>query len=73
MEKKFKLLDTVAILKEMPQHRVLLGQVGIIVEILSDVDYEVEFSDKYGLTIAVFAVSADDLLLLHHSLEYSPK
>jgi hypothetical protein len=73
MEKKFKLLDTVAILKEMPQHRVLSGQVGTIVEILSDVDYEVEFCDKNGETIAEFSVPADDLLLLHHSLEYSPK
>jgi hypothetical protein len=73
MEKKFKLLDTVAILKEMPQHRVLSGQVGTIVEILSDVDYEVEFSDINGETIAEFSVSADDLLFLHHSLEYSPK
>lgn len=73
MEKKFKLLDTVAILKEKPQHRVLPGHVGTIVEILSDVDYEVEFSDKNGETIAEFSVSADDLLLLHHSLEYSPK
>jgi hypothetical protein len=63
----------VAILKEMPQHRVLSGQVGTIVEILSDVDYEVEFSDINGETIAEFSVSADDLLLLHHSLEYSPK
>jgi hypothetical protein len=73
MEKKFKLLDSVAILREMPHHRVLLGQVGTIVEILSDVDYEVEFSDKNGETIAEFSVPADDLLLLHHSLEYSPK
>lgn len=73
MEKKFKLLDTVAILREMPQHRVLLGQVGTIVEILSDVDYEVEFSDKNGESIAEFSFTADDLLLLHHSLEYSPK
>lgn len=68
MDKSFKLLDSVAILKDVPEQKVLMGQVGTIVEILADDTYEVEFSDQSGATIAEFAVQGIDLLLLHHTL-----
>ncbi|RPA67762.1 DUF4926 domain-containing protein [Cyclobacteriaceae bacterium YHN15] len=68
MDKSFKLLDSVAILKDVPEQKVLMGQVGTIVEILTDDTYEVEFSDQSGATIAEFAVQGIDLLLLHHTL-----
>jgi hypothetical protein len=68
MEKSFKLLDSVAILREVPEQKVLMGQVGTIVEILAEDIYEVEFTDQSGETIAEFAVHGRDLLLLHHTL-----
>jgi hypothetical protein len=64
-------LDTVAILKDLPEKKVVFGQVGTIVEKLSEEVFEVEFANKLGETISEFAVKAEDLMRLHYSLEYS--
>ncbi len=66
-----KLLDTVAVLKDVPQKRVVFGQVETIVEKLADGVFEVEFADKFGETIAELAVSQQDLMLLHYEMEFS--
>lgn len=66
-----KLFDTVAILKDLPEKKVVFGQVGTIVELLSDGVFEVEFADKFGETISEFAVKSEDLMLLHFELEYA--
>lgn len=66
-----KLFDTVAILKDLPEKKVVFGQVGTIVELLSDGVFEVEFADKFGETISEFAVKSEDLMLLHYELEYA--
>jgi hypothetical protein len=66
-----KLFDTVAILKDIPNKKVVFGQVGTIVEILSEGVFEVEFADKLGETISEFAVKSEDLMLLHYELEYA--
>ncbi|MFN0049071.1 MAG: DUF4926 domain-containing protein [Cytophagales bacterium] len=66
-----KLFDTVAILKDLPENKVVFGQVGTIVELLSDEVFEVEFADKFGETISEFAVKSEDLMLLHYELEYA--
>jgi hypothetical protein len=68
VDKSFKLLDSVAILKDVPEQKVLMGQGGTIVEILTDDIYEVEFSDQSGETVAEFAVQGSDLLLLLYPL-----
>lgn len=60
------LLDVVAILVEIPEHRLQRGQVGTIVEEL-DGAYEVEFSDDEGQTYASIALPREQLLVLHHS------
>jgi hypothetical protein len=73
MDRSFNLLDSVAILKEVPEQKVLMGQVGTIVEFLADNIYEVEFSDQTGATIAEYAVQGSDLLLLHHTLVHTSK
>lgn len=49
----------------------VFGQVGTIVEKLADGVFEVEFADKFGETIAEFAVSQQDLMLLHYEMEFS--
>ena len=71
MKKEFlKLFDTVAYLKDMPDKRVVFGQVGTIVEKLDNEIFEVEFCDKNGVTISEFAIKAEDLMLLHYEQEY---
>lgn len=70
-KESLKLFDTVAILKDLPDKKVVFGQVGTIVELLSDEVFEVEFADKSGETISEFAVKSEDLMLLHYELEYA--
>lgn len=44
-----KLLDVVALTEDVPEHNLKRGEVGTVVEILSDGDaFEVEFSDDNG-------------------------
>jgi len=46
---KIKLLDIVALIEDVPEHNLKRGEVGTVVEILSDGEaFEVEFSDKNG-------------------------
>jgi len=37
------------------------GDVGVILEDYGDMNFEVEFSDEKGITIALFAFPAEDL------------
>jgi len=62
---KFKLLDTVALLEDIPARKLRAGEVGTIVEILNENVYEVEFSDNDGQTYAQFALRADQIIPLH--------
>ncbi len=52
----FSVLDVVALLTDVPQHGLVRGQVGTIVEILSSDVFEVEFSDDEGRPYAELAV-----------------
>jgi hypothetical protein len=65
MHTKPRLLDVVALLRDLPECDLVKGQVGTVVEIL-DGAYEVEFSDDTGKTYAELALKPDQLLLLHH-------
>jgi hypothetical protein len=65
MNTKPSQLDVVALLKDLPQHGLVRGQVGTVVEIL-DGAYEVEFSDDTGRTYAELGLPAEQLLVLHH-------
>ena len=60
-----QLLDVVALLNNVPQHQLVRGHVGTIVEIL-DGAFEVEFCDDDGNTYAMAALEAGQLLVLHH-------
>lgn len=46
------LSDTVGIHKNLLDKKVVIGQVGVIVEILANNFYEIEFSNKNGETIS---------------------
>jgi len=66
MKNKVKLLDVVALTEALPEHNLLRGQVGAVVEILAPDVYEVEFVDKDGRTYAELAINEDKLLVLHY-------
>ncbi len=69
MNSNFKLLDVVALLRDIPEQHLLQGQVGTIVELLDEHVYEVEFSNPKGETTSSIAIFAKDLLLLHYEVE----
>jgi hypothetical protein len=60
------LLDVVALLADLPAHRLARGQVGTIVEQLDDNTLLVEFSDDQGRAYGVAPCPREDLLVLHY-------
>ncbi len=69
MNQEIKLLDVVALLKALPGQHLKAGQVGTVVEVYGDDDFEVEFVDKKGQTIAILPLKGADLLLLQYEME----
>ena len=67
MKEPLHLLDVVALLEDLPDRRLLAGQVGTIVEILSDGVYEVEFADNEGQTYCCLALQGNQVMPLHYS------
>jgi hypothetical protein len=61
-----KLLDTVALLNDLPTVGLSKGQVGTIIEVYEPDVFEVEFCDMQGHTYALKTLAANELLLLHH-------
>ena len=61
---KLQLLDIVTIKEDLPDHNLLAGQVGTIVEILAPEVYEVEFSDDDGQTYAMLPLHSSQLLVV---------
>jgi hypothetical protein len=59
-------LAVVALLKDLPEHGLVRGQVGTVVELLTPSVAEVEFSDEQGRTYAMVALGAEEILRLHH-------
>jgi hypothetical protein len=59
-------LDVVAVLVDIPEHGLVRGQVGTVVEELDGGALEVEFSDDEGRTYAEVALRGEVLLVLHH-------
>lgn len=82
--KKIKLLDTVALIKQIQRARLTLvdddyedieslppGQVGTIVEVYErgeTCQYLIEFSDGTGCEYAMAILKAEEFLVLHYEL-----
>ncbi|WP_211173134.1 DUF4926 domain-containing protein [Brasilonema bromeliae] len=66
MNSQIKLLDVVALLKDLPEFDLYRGQVGTIVEEYEPGIFEVEFSDTHGRTYAMETLEADNLMILYH-------
>jgi len=66
MRSSVKLLDVVALTEDVPEHGLVCGQVGTVVEELAGGILEVEFSDAEGRTYASTSVRADQMIVLHY-------
>ena len=64
--RSIRVLDTVALLEDLPDRKLKQGEVGTVVEILAPNVYEVEFSDDEGQTYAELALRRDQVVLLHN-------
>ncbi|MDR3793275.1 MAG: DUF4926 domain-containing protein [Terracidiphilus sp.] len=64
---QLELLAEVALLRDLPQHGLVRGQVGTVVELLAPNAAEVEFVDDEGRTYATAALATEDLVRLHHA------
>jgi hypothetical protein len=61
---EIKQLNTVALLRDMPDYNLSKGQVGTVVEKLNKGIFEIEFTNSLGETILTTPLSARDLILL---------
>lgn len=59
------LLDTVALISDLPKLGLAAGELGAVVEVLSDDIFEVEFVDASGRTYGLHTLRANQLLALH--------
>ena len=67
MNMELQTLDVVALLEELPDHGLIAGQVGTLVEQLADGIFEVEFSDDDGRTYAMVTLRTNQLIHLHYA------
>jgi hypothetical protein len=65
-KQSIRLLDTVALLEDLPKRKLKRGEVGTVVEILAQGVYEVEFCDDEGQTYAELALRRSQLVPLHN-------
>lgn len=66
MTPNIQLLDVVALTADLPDERLLRGQVGTVVEALAPGVFEVEFSDDQRRAYAQLAIKESQLLVLHY-------
>ncbi len=64
--RRVRLLDVVALTADLPEHGLLTGHVGTVVEALGSDSFEVEFSDDEGRTYAQLPLALHKLMVLHH-------
>ncbi len=65
---EIKLLDVVALTEDQPEHNLKRGEVGTVVEILSDGEaFEVEFSDDNGQMYKCSSFLASQITLLKNN------
>ncbi len=66
MSTAIHLLDVVALTEDLPECRLLRGQVGTVVERLEPDICLVEFSDDEGRTYAMLPLRTEQLMVLHY-------
>src|SRR5439155_27241483 len=68
-KRKINLLDTVALLEDLPERKLRRGEVGTVVEVLAPDVYEVEFCEYEGQTYAELELRSAQLVTLHNQGE----
>lgn len=58
-------LDVVALTTDVPEQKLVRGQVGTVVMIYEPGAYEVEFVDSIGHTYALATLKGEQLMVLH--------
>ena len=66
MIQEIRVLDVVALTKDIPEGGLLRGQVGTVVESLGPNMFEVEFVNNAGQTYATLPLNSRQLLVLHY-------
>jgi hypothetical protein len=64
-EKLIRELDTVALTVDLPAQGLTRGSVGVVVQVYTPADFEVEFVGNDGRTYALSTVKVDQLLRLN--------
>ena len=67
MEQVTQVLDTVALLQDLPQKGLGRGQVGTVVEQLGPDAFEVEFVGVNGETYALLPLRAEQIMVLRYA------
>ena len=58
--------SVVALLEDLPEHGLVRGQVGTVVESWASNVYEVEFADESGKAFAMAALRPEQIIRLHY-------
>jgi membrane protein implicated in regulation of membrane protease activity len=66
MAEDIRLLDVVALTEDLSESGLVRGQVGTVVEILSEGNYEVEFSGDDGRAYALLPLASRQLMVLRY-------
>jgi hypothetical protein len=67
MSNRISEFDVVALLRDIPEAKLVQGQVGTVVETLGQSAYEVEFSGDDGRAYAMIGIKEEDLMVLRYS------
>ena len=71
MTGQIKQYDVVTLVHDLPEHRLVRGQVGTVVEQYAADAFEVEFMDRSGRTYALTTLKAENLLVLQYEPAYA--
>lgn len=61
-----ELHSVVALLEDLPEHRLVRGHVGTVVGTWAPNVYEVEFADESGKAFAMVALRPEQMIRLHY-------
>ncbi len=59
----YKHFDVIETIVDFPEYGIRAGGIGTIVDVYPDGELEVEFADKAGETVAIFAVAREQIKL----------
>lgn len=66
-EQVIREFSVVAVLHDLPEKGLVIGQVGTVVAQLGEGVFEVDFCDNEGRSYASVALAQEELIVLHYS------